>query len=147
MVKELQLDLKLLTVIFRSFESIKDVLKEDVKHYDLNITEFGTLEYLYHKGPSPISVIGDKVLLAKSSMSYVIEQLKQKGYIEWIKDDNDQRKRIVGLTTLGEKTIKHAFEKHLEVIGKMFDVLTEEEKKILIQDLKKIGYYAKDLLK
>jgi MarR family 2-MHQ and catechol resistance regulon transcriptional repressor len=145
MPKELQLDLKLLTVIFRSFESIKDVLKDDVKRYDLNMTEFGTLEYLYHKGPSQINVIGDKVLLAKSSMSYVIEQLKQKGFIEWIKDDSDQRKRIVGLTKLGEETIKQAFEKHLEVIGKMFDVLTDEEKMNSIQNLKKIGYYAKEL--
>lgn len=145
MPKELQLDLKLLTVIFRSFESVKDVLKEDVKRYDLNMTEFGTLEYLYHKGPSQINVIGDKVLLAKSSMSYVVEQLKQKGFIEWIKDDSDQRKRIVGLTKLGEHTIKLAFEKHLEVIGKMFDVLTDEEKMSLIQNLKKIGYYAKGL--
>lgn len=147
MAKELQLDLKLLTVIFRSFESIKDILKEDVMQYDLNITEFGTLEYLFHKGPSTISVIGDKVLLAKSSMSYVIEQLKQKGFIEWIKDDNDLRKRIVGLTKLGEKTIKHAFEKHLKVIGHMFDVLSADEKHMLIRDLKKIGYNAKALLK
>ena len=146
MANELQHDLKLLTVIFRSFESVKEVLKADVAHYGLNITEFGTLEYLYHKGPSPISVIGEKVLLAKSSMSYVIEQLRQKGYIEWIKDDNDQRKRIVGLTKSGEKTIKKAFNKHLEVIGELFSMLSKEEKDVMIDDLKKIGYYAKGLL-
>jgi len=146
MPQELQLDLKLLTVIFRSFESIKDVLKEDVKQYDLNITEFGTLEYLYHKGPSPISIIGNKVLLAKSSMSYVIEQLKQKGFIEWIKDDYDHRKRIVGLTEFGEKMINDAFVKHLEVIDKIFSVLSLDDKNNLIRDLKKIGFYAKGLL-
>jgi MarR family transcriptional regulator, 2-MHQ and catechol-resistance regulon repressor len=138
----LQTDLKLLTVMFRSFEAVKEVIIEDVKKYDLNITEFGTLEYLLHKGASPISVIGDKVLMAKSSMSYVIDQLNKKGYIQWLKDENDMRRKIVGLTELGKQTIEDAFERHLNIIGKLFDMLTNEEKEVIIKDLKKIGYYA-----
>jgi len=144
---DLQKDLKLLTVLFRAYESIKEVLKDDVKHYDLNITEFGTLEYLYHKGPSSISVVGEKVLLAKSSMSYVIEQLAKKGLIEWIKDRDDQRRHIVGLTEIGNQVIADAFKRHLEVIGNIFSVLSDDEKSVLTSDLKKIGYNAKGIRK
>jgi MarR family transcriptional regulator, 2-MHQ and catechol-resistance regulon repressor len=142
---DLQKDLKLLTVMFRAYDSVKEVLKEDVKHYDLNITEFGTLEYLYHKGASPISVIGNKVLLAKSSMSYVIDQLAKKGLIEWIKDTEDQRKHIVGLTEEGKKIIADAFSRHLEVIGKIFSVLSDVEIDEMIKNLKKLGYSAQGL--
>jgi MarR family transcriptional regulator, 2-MHQ and catechol-resistance regulon repressor len=143
----LQTDLKLLTVMFRSFEAVKEVIIEDVKHYDLNITEFGTLEYLLHKGPSPINLIGDKVLMAKSSMSYVIDQLSKKGYIEWLKDEEDMRRKIVGLTDLGKITIEDAFQRHLQIIGRLFDMLSDEEKQNIIRDLKKVGFYAKDLKK
>lgn len=141
----LQTDLKLLTVMFRSFEAVKEVVIDDVKKYDLNITEFGTLEYLLHKGPSAISVIGEKVLMAKSSMSYVIEQLVKKGYVEWLKDEQDMRRKIVGLTDLGKQVIEDAFQRHLAIIGTMFDIISDEEKNMLILALKKVGYFAKGL--
>ena len=53
------------------------------------------LELLYNKGPQPIQRIRDRVLIASSSISYVVSQLEDKGWITREKDKDD--KRIYGL--------------------------------------------------
>ncbi len=76
-----ELSLKLFIVINRALEAIRKKATNDVKQYGLNLTEFGVLELLYHKGPQPIQVIGKKVLLASSSITYVIDKLEEKELI------------------------------------------------------------------
>src|SRR5690606_40391428 len=66
--------------------------------YGLNLTEFGVLELLYHKGPQPIQVIGKKVLLASSSITYVIDKLEEKELIVRESCPRDRRVIHVRLT-------------------------------------------------
>jgi hypothetical protein len=47
--------LKLTTILFRTFNNVEKVIKNDIKGYQLNATEFGTLELLYNRGNSPFS--------------------------------------------------------------------------------------------
>lgn len=54
-------------------------MQQDVKNYGLNVTEFAVLELLYSKGPQPIQRIRDRVLIASSSISYIVSQLEDKG--------------------------------------------------------------------
>ena len=65
----------------RALDTLEQITKEDVKRYRLNITEFAVLELLYNKGPQPIQRIRDRVLIASSSISYVVSQLEDKGWI------------------------------------------------------------------
>lgn len=60
---------------------MKKIAQQDVKQYGLNITEFEVLELLYSKGPQPIQRIRERVLIASSSISYVVTQLEEKGYL------------------------------------------------------------------
>ena len=139
-------NLKLLTIIMRMTQSIKDVLNQDVKNYKLNITEFGVLEYLYHQGPNYTQVISNKLLMPKSSMSYVILTLSKKKYIHIKKEEEDQRKHLISLTSIGHAVIEKAFETHKKKIEKIFDVIDENVKDDLKETLKEIGYHAKDLV-
>src|SRR5690625_1727137 len=77
-----ELSLKLFIVINRALEELRKKATEDVKRHGLNLTEFAVLELLYHKGAQPIQVIGKKVLLASSSITYVIDQLEKKGFLK-----------------------------------------------------------------
>ena len=63
------------TVLLRASRSLEDLLKKDVAKFELNATEFAVLEFLYHKGEQPIQVIGKKILLSSSSITYVINRL------------------------------------------------------------------------
>ena len=132
-------DLKSLTILFRAVGSIEERIKKDVARYGLNPSEFGVLEVLYHKGPMQVQTICEKILIAASSMSYVIDKLKKKGYIEAPQDPTDRRAHIVKLTNIGQQLMDEIYPKHVATLRSVFDVLSEEEEVMMQELLKRIG--------
>ncbi|HDJ7374959.1 TPA: MarR family transcriptional regulator [Staphylococcus aureus] len=123
----------------RALDILEQITKEDVKRYGLNITEFAVLELLYNKGPKPIQRIRDRVLIASSSISYVVSQLEDKGWITREKDKGDKRVYMACLTEKGQSQMADIFPKHAETLTKAFDVLTKDELTILQQAFKKLS--------
>ena len=132
-------DLKTLTILLRATNFIQEKIKDDVSKYGLNLSEFGALEVLYHKGPQPVQSICEKVLIASSSMSYVIENLIKKGFIEKVKDLNDRRIHIVHLTEKGIILFDEIYPKHFAHMRSVINVLDENEERELQNLLKKLG--------
>lgn len=97
------------------------------------------LELLYNKGPQPIQRIRDRVLIASSSISYVVSQLEDKGWITREKDKDDKRVYMACLTEKGQSQMVDIFPKHAETLTKAFDVLTKDELTILQQAFKKLS--------
>jgi len=105
----------------------------------LNPTEFGALEVLYNKGPQSVQTICAKVLIASSSMSYVIENLIKKDYIKKVKHVEDKRVHIVHLTESGRFLMDYIYPKHVEKLRKVINILESEEEIVLQDLLKKLG--------
>ena len=89
-------------------------MQQDVKNYGLNVTEFAVLELLYSKGPQPIQRIRDRVLIASSSISYVVSQLEDKGWITRDKDPLDKRVYNATLTDKGQQFMADIFPQHAQ---------------------------------
>ena len=115
-----QLSLKLFIVLSRALESVKKQVVKDIKRYDLNLTEFAVLELLYHKGEQPIQIIGKKVLLASSSITYVVDKLEEKGLLERIACPNDRRVIFGRLTEKGQELMKEIFPQHEKAMAQIF---------------------------
>jgi MarR family 2-MHQ and catechol resistance regulon transcriptional repressor len=123
----------------RTHDTLVNKIKEDVKNYDLNVTEFGAMDALYHKGDLSVQEIIDKVLIPNSSMSYVLSTLRKKGYVKKVQCTLDKRKYYVSLTEKGKSTFECMYDAHKASMRKHLDVLSEEEEKTLQSLLKKIG--------
>ena len=132
-------DLKTLTILMRTHETLVSKIKEDVRNYDLNVTEFGAMDALYHRGDLSVQEIIDKVLIPNSSMSYVLSTLKKKGFVKQVQCSEDKRKYYVSLTEKGKTTFECMYDAHKQSMRKHLDVLTEQEEKTLQSLLKKIG--------
>ncbi len=70
--------LKLFTVLTRALQSVKARAEADIKMHGFNPTEFAVLELLYSKGDQAVQKIGAKVLIASSSITYVVDKLEKK---------------------------------------------------------------------
>jgi MarR family 2-MHQ and catechol resistance regulon transcriptional repressor len=132
-------DLKTITILFRATNAMEAMIKEDVSTYQLNPTEFGVLEALYHLGPLNVQEIVNKVLIANSSMSYVLDELEKKQWIQRIKDIHDARVRKVSLTNQGVILMDDIYPTHVQTLRKRLNRLTSEEETLLQNLLKKIG--------
>lgn len=136
-------DLKTLTILLRAANAVEHRIKDDVSVYGLGLSDFGALEVLYHKGPLPIQAICEKVLIANSSMSYVIDTLIKKQLIKKIKNPDDRRIHIVELTEEGRQLMDDIYPRHQDHMRSMIDVLDESEETELQRLLKKLGKQSK----
>lgn len=137
--------LKLTTVLFRTMQNVETVIKNDILSYQLNTSEFGTLELLYNRGPQPMQSMASRLLMANSSMTYVIDKLEKKEMIVRRQDEDDKRIVMVELTEKGKAFFDAIFPNHVETLKKIYQELTEEELKFLIKTLKKVGFKAKEI--
>jgi MarR family 2-MHQ and catechol resistance regulon transcriptional repressor len=141
-MKENKEFLKLTTVLFRTMQNVESVLRKDVQTYNLNPTEFGTLEHLYHKGKQPIQNVCDRMLMANSSMTYVVDKLEHRGFVMRQQDEKDKRNTIIDLTESGKIFFEGIFPSHVATLNHIYQALEPEEVTQLIHSLKKIGYQA-----
>jgi len=140
-----ELSLKLFVVLTRTLEAIRRRVVEDIKCLGLNPTEFAVLEFIYSKGDQPIQKIGEKVLIASSSITYVVDKLEKKNLLKRKPCPNDRRITYASITTAGNDLMNEVFPKHKLAIQEICAGLDTNEKKFMIQQLKKLGYYAQGL--
>ena len=100
------------------------------------------MELLYHKGKQPIQIIGKKVLIASSSITYVVDKLEKKELVKRVSCPTDRRVTFVSLTDKGTNLMKFIFPQHAKTIAQIFEVLSEEELETLTQLLKRVGQNA-----
>lgn len=137
-----ELSLKLFVVLTRAIQAIEKQVVQNIKSYGLNLTEFGVLELLYHKGDQPIQRIGQKVLLASSSITYVVDKLEKKNYIVRKACPTDRRVTHAVITESGKELMDEIFPQHAKAISEIMGGLSTEEKKVAIDHLKRLGVYA-----
>lgn len=139
--------LKLFVVLSRAHKVITEKAYRLFGDYGLNPTEFAVLELLYHRGKQPIQKIGSKILLASGSMTYVIDKLQKRGYLEREICETDRRVTFVDITAEGRELLDKIFPVHVENLHELMDALNTEEKATAIELLKKLGLSIRDLSK
>ncbi len=142
--KDVQVSLKLFVVLTRALQAIETKVVQNIKTYGLNLTEFAVLELLYHKGDQPIQKIGQMVLLASSSITYVVDKLEEKGFLHRKACPTDRRVTYASLTDEGQKLMNEVFPKHAEELKKIMGGLTIDEQKELVEKVKRLGIYAQE---
>lgn len=131
--------LKLFIVLSRAFRAVNEHANKLIQTYGLNPTEFAVLELLYHKGDQPLQQIGGKILLASGSITYVVDKLEDKGYLQRVACPNDRRVTFAQITDSGKEFIESVFPEHERKIHELMSGLSSEEKETAIELLKKLG--------
>ena len=136
--------LKAFVGIKRTNDLLEKSVKKDVRKHGLNISEFAVMELLYNKGPQPINRIQERILIANSSTTYVLDKLQEKGYIVRLRDEHDKRSKKVELTEQGQALIGDIFPSHANLLSSLFDEFSDEELSQFRNMLKKISAVAVD---
>ncbi|WP_077625228.1 MarR family winged helix-turn-helix transcriptional regulator [Sediminibacillus massiliensis] len=145
LIKKQDPSLKLFVVLSKAYRSIADQVEADIRKKGLNPTEFGVLELLYHQGDQALQKIGDKILLASGSITYVVDKLEKKGYLIRKPSESDRRITYASITDKGREFLHDIFPDHWEQIEAITGGLDTEEKQTAIQLLKKLGLYAEKM--
>ncbi len=125
--------------LMRAADTVTGCLSRSLAEENLTISQFGTLEALFHLGPQNQKEIGKKLLKTGGNITLVVDNLEKRGFIKREQDPNDGRAVIVDLTIDGQKFIEEYFPKHLQEIVNEFEILDESEKNELARICKKLG--------
>ncbi len=124
----------------RATDSVLAKLGQIRTHPDLTVSQFGTLETLYHLGPLCQNAIGAKLLTSPGNLSLVLENLEKRGLVERQRDADDRRRVTVRLTPAGEELITSVLPGHVGAIATMMSVLTPDEQQALGDLCRKLGH-------
>lgn len=131
-------NLKLVIAIARVYNDVFSKIEKNIQSFNLNISEFGVLEMLYHNGKQPVQKLAEKILVTSGTITYVINKLESKELVIREKSKDDKRIYYVNLTEKGHELISSIFPKHKEFIDELFDGVDEETKAELLVDLIKL---------
>lgn len=141
---QIEESLKFFIVLSRAHRAINDQVNKQISTFNLNPTEFAVLELLYHKGEQPLQQIGGKILLASGSITYVVDKLEKKELLIRKACDKDRRVTYAQITHKGKELIEEIFPSHQEKINEIVSILSDEEKELVTNLLKKVGFHARD---
>ena len=117
--------LKTFVALKRTTDNFFKRVKADIKCHGLTVNEFAVLEVLYNKGPQPIQQIKEKILIASSSTTYVIDSLEKRNYVVRTQDPSDKRTYHASLTEKGYQLIDSVFPSHAQMIESCFQDLDD----------------------
>jgi len=143
--EEINQSLKLFIVLSRANKALHECTNQFFQSNSLNPTEFAVMELLFHKGRQPLQKIGNKILLASGSITYVIDKLEKRGFINRVSCPSDRRVTFAEITSEGETFMGNLFPEHEQQLHEIMNVLSAEEKEQAIFLLKKLGLSIKDL--
>jgi len=123
----------------KSSKTLEDIIKKDISSHGMKSSDFAVLEALYHKGSQTVRDISNAVLINTGSITYVIDKLEKKDYVKRRHCQEDRRVVYIDITEQGKKLMDEIFPKHQQVIEELFSNVTEEEKKTVIDVLKRVG--------
>jgi MarR family 2-MHQ and catechol resistance regulon transcriptional repressor len=133
-------------ILWRAYDSVREHAVRHIASLGLGFSDFAVMEYLLHKGPSPVNIVGAKIRLSSGSITAAIDRLERKGMVERRDDPVDRRARIVHLTGDGRKAIACAFADHEAAMARATSGLTPGERALAIDLLRKLGLTAQSLL-
>lgn len=130
--------LNAVSAILRASQSIQEVIRKDAARYDLNPSEFAVLELLFQRGDQPIQVIGKKVRISSSSITYVVDKLEQKKFVVRKACPEDRRVTYASLTSLGKTLMDKLSPQHEQKMDAIFSQLNRVDLNKMIELLNKI---------
>lgn len=145
-MNEKESEIKAFTVFMRATQSVEKLIKEDFLKKEINLNEYAILELLYHRGEQAIQVIGKRVLMGDGSITYVIDKLEDKEFLQRKRSQEDRRKIYISLTDKGKKYMNQRVVEHEALIHKIFEDLNKDEVETTIDLLKRIGIHSENLL-
>ena len=103
--------------------------------WSLSLSEIYALNILAEQAPISQQELGAALLLEKSTVTRLAQQLERRGWVERTRDRDDNRLRMLRLSPLGARMTneiqQHMHERHAE----LFNQLSSEEQEALLHGL------------
>lgn len=124
--------------IHTAFVLMDDYDRQILDQYGLSTTQYRTLLHVEEDQGERLTTISERLLLSKSTVTRVIDELENRQWVQRLSDPDDRRAQRVILTKSGSikrQEIKAAHEKALTEIFQNFSISEQKQLNDLLQNL------------
>jgi MarR family 2-MHQ and catechol resistance regulon transcriptional repressor len=132
-------------ILMKAYGAIEAVAAKSIADSNLGPSDFQILEILLHKGALPVNTIGRKIMLTSGSISTAVDRLEKRKLVRRDPSVDDARVIYVSLTGTGHALVQRIFSRHAQRLEEVFGPLSDEERLLLEDLLKKVGKHAESL--
>lgn len=131
-VAELEKDLRYISAI------VKQKGRELLSEYDITPPQFVGLQWLFEDGDMTIGELSNKMYLACSTTTDLIDRMEKKDLVERVKDPKDRRVVRIHLLNKGEIIINEVIKKRQEYLHVVLNDFSDQEVITLKDSLAKL---------
>lgn len=106
----LKLDNQLCFPLYVASKEVIRRYKPILEKYDLTYTQYIAMMVIWEEKEIKVTDLGRRLYLDTGTISPLIRKLKEKGYIEILRDSTDERVQVIKLTVAGNKLKEKAIE-------------------------------------
>lgn len=117
---------------------INNSFNQVLQPFDIGIEQRVTLEFIKTKKDATLTEIAKVLEKDKTTISRTLRVLESKGYIEFVENENDKRRKKIKLTDLGEEVLIKSSLTVKSFRQKLSSELSTEERLQLFNLLKKV---------
>ena len=132
-------------ILMKAYGAVQAVAAKSIADANLCPSDFQILEILLHKGALPVNTIGRKIMLTSGSISTAVDRLEKRKLVRRDPSVDDARVTYVSLTGTGHALIQRIFSQHAQRMEDVFGPLSDPERLLLEELLKKVGKHAEAL--
>jgi MarR family 2-MHQ and catechol resistance regulon transcriptional repressor len=126
----------------RAHNAVSSFAHTLITSFDLQPSQFGILETLYHLGSMQQHELAAKLLQTPGNITRVIDSLEQQDLVARESEPGDRRCHRIALTEKGKRRISAIFPRFATAIHNLFSKLSAKEQKQLNELLRKLGKNA-----
>lgn len=121
----------------------KKHLYKDLK--ELTLIEINTIIVIGNRGRKSMSEIANALGVTSGTPTITVDRMIGKGFVERIRDEEDRRQVFIKLSPKGLEVYGSIVELKNMITEKVFGVLEEEERQVLISALSKLNSKVDEL--
>lgn len=110
---------------------IKQSGRKILNNYPITSPQFVALQWLLEEGDLTIGELSNKISLAFSTTTDLVDRMEKNELVERIRDNKDRRVVRIHLLDKGKVIIHEVIEKRQEYLREVLDGFTPEEEKVL----------------
>ena len=136
----LKIDEKVLVALVKASEIYKKDCDTIYKNYGLTFSQYNVLRVLANSkdGQNSVTITSKIMLVSGPNMTGVAKRLEKNGFILRKHDSNDERITLLEITPKGRRVIENIRAAHDNNIANYLKGFSEEQKKSLLEDLKRL---------
>lgn len=137
---DLEIDEKVMVAIVKASELYKKEADAIFKNYGLTFSQYNVMRVLYNSKDGQNSVTNaSKIMLVSSpNMTGIAKRLEKNGFIIRKNDSKDERITLLEITPKGRRVLENIRAAHDENMSNYIRSFSGEEKKRLLEDLKRV---------